>query len=439
MARILPFRALRYSATLLPDTAKVIAPPYDVIAPPERERLAAQDPHNVVGLDLPQGEGDAKYAAAKTLLDQWVASGHLVEDAAPALYRYEQVFAFDVGTGVRQYTRKGFFAQIELSPFADRQVLPHEHTLAGPKVDRFKLITGTQAHFSQIFSLYRDAEGQAEAALDGACQGPATVDCTTPDGCRHRLWAITDPAVIAQVTRALATKQVMIADGHHRYETMVAVRDALRPKDAPKGMSQADYGPMFFARAEDPGLLVLPTHRMVNDVPEAALAGLAQAAAPWFTIEAGPESTAVAISDRLRVSGEQAVTFAIRRPGQAQTLWLRLKADADLSRLGPPTLGCLDVSVLHGLVLGPLLGIGAEAMAKQKNLTYSHDFATTLSQVEAGKVQAAFLMNPTKVDQVLDACEAGFVLPQKSTYFQPKLATGLVMQRIRPELPPAGA
>ena len=438
MARILPFRALRYSQKLLPDTAKVIAPPYDVISPAERERLAAQDAHNIVSLDLPAGEGDAKYANAKALLDQWMASGHLVEDAFPAIYRYEQVFSFDVGTGMTTYTRKGFFAQIELSPFADRVVLPHEHTLAGPKVDRFKLIAGTQAHFSQIFSLYRDAEGQAEAALDGASRGPATVDCTTPDGCRHRLWAITDPKVIAQVTGALAQKRVMIADGHHRYETMVAIRDALRPKDAPKGSSQADFGPMFFARAEDPGLLVLPTHRMVNDVAESALMGLAQSAAPWFEILEGAETTPAAISDRLRIEGAKAVTFAIRRPGQAKTMWLRLKADADLSRLGPPTLGCLDVSVLHGLVLGPLLGIGAEAMAKQKNLTYSHDFATTLSQVEAGKVQAAFLMNPTKVDQVLDACEAGFVLPQKSTYFQPKLATGLVMQVIRANEPPAG-
>jgi hypothetical protein len=157
---------------------------------------------------------------------------------------------------------------------------------------------------------------------------------------------------------------------------------------------------------------------------------LASRCEPWFSVEEGSERDTVSLGQRLRREGESAVTFAIRRPKRERTLWLRLRKDADLSRLGPPTLGCLDVSVLHGLILEPLLGIGAEAMAKQQNLTYSHDLRDTLAKVESGSVQAAFLMNATKVDQVLDACEAGFVLPQKSTYFQPKLATGLVMQKI---------
>jgi len=226
----------------------------------------------------------------------------------------------------------------------------------------------------------------------------------------------------------------MIADGHHRYETMVAIRDALRPADAALGTSQADFGPMFFARAEDPGLLVLPTHRMVHGLPEDALDRLADICRPYFVVESGDERDAAAISDRLRREGESAVTFALRRPHQDRTTWLRLRKDVSLARLGPATLGCLDVSVLHGLILEPL-GIGAEAMAKQSNLSYSHDLGETLGRVAGGAVQAAFVMNATKVYQVLDACEAGFVLPQKSTYFQPKLATGLVMQKIRPGEP----
>jgi uncharacterized protein (DUF1015 family) len=154
-------------------------------------------------------------------------------------------------------------------------------------------------------------------------------------------------------------------------------------------------------------------------------------------VEEGGESDAASIGERLRREGETAVTFAVRRPKQERTLWLRLREDADLSRLGPKTLGCLDVSVLHGLILDPILGIGAEAMAKQQNLTYSHDLRETLGRVSSGAVQAAFVMNATKTEQVLDACEAGFVLPQKSTYFQPKLATGLVMQKIRADQAPA--
>jgi uncharacterized protein (DUF1015 family) len=438
MARILPFRALRFSAKKFPNPALVIAPPYDVISPEEWDRLAAEEMHNIVHLDLPRGDADGKYIHAKNLLDAWLREGALVEDSIPALYRYEQTFAFDVGTGSRQYIRKGFFALIELSPFADRVVLPHEHTLSGPKVDRYKLISTTQAHFSQVFSLYRDSEGQAERALEAATQGPALVDATTPDGCRHRLWAVTDEAVIAQVTQVLAPKQVLIADGHHRYETMVAIRDAFRPNGVAKGHSQVDFAPMFFARAEDPGLLVLPTHRMVRNVSDEALSRLAKSVAPWFEVVEGAETTAAELSGRLRQEGESTVTLAMRRAGQAKTLWLRLRKDANLSHLGPATLSCLDVSVLHGLILEPILGIGAEAMAKQQNLTYSHELAHTLAQVEARNVQAAFLMNPTKVHQVLDACEAGSVLPQKSTYFQPKLATGLVMQLFNPGLLPDG-
>jgi uncharacterized protein (DUF1015 family) len=437
MARIVPFRALRFDPTRLPNIAKVIAPPYDVISAEQRAVLEAQHSRNVVHLDLPRGEGDAKYEHARDLLQAWMADGSLREDPQPAIYRYEQIFSFDTGDGSRTYTRKGFFALIELSPFSDRVVLPHEHTLSGPKVDRFKLIKTTEAHFSQIFTLYRDAQGVAEAALERATTGAPDVDATTPDGCRHRLWVVTDAATIAAVVQALAPKQVMIADGHHRYETMVAIRDALRPAGAAPGTSQADFGPMFFARAEDPGLLVLPTHRMVHGLSEAALEALAERCKPWFAVEQGDERDAASIGERLRREGETAVTFAVRRPKLERTTWLRLRKDADLSRLGPPTLGCLDVSVLHGLILDPMLGIGAEAMAKQQNLTYSHDLRETLGRVSSGAVQAAFIMNATKTEQVLDACEAGFVLPQKSTYFQPKLATGLVMQKIRADQAPA--
>ena len=438
MPRIAPFRALRFDGSRFPDPARVLAPPYDVISPEQREVLEAQHARNVVHLDLPRGEGDAKYEHARTLLDAWIGEGSLREDSEPAIYRYEQVFTFDTGTGPRTYTRKGFFALILLSPFGDGIVLPHEHTLSGPKVDRFKLIKTTEAHFSEIFVLYRDPQGQAESALDAASNGAPDVDTTTPDGCRHRLWVITDKQAIAQVVAAMAAKQVMIADGHHRYETMVAIRDALRPKGVEPGKSQADFGPMFFARAEDPGLLVLPTHRMVHGVAEDALDALAERCRPWFEVEQGSERGAADLGERLRQEGEKTVTFAVRRGKQDKTLWLRLRKDADLSKLGPPTLGCLDVSVLHGLILDPLLGIGAEAMAKQQNLTYSHDMHETLARVASGKVQAAFLMNATKTHQVLDACEAGFVLPQKSTYFQPKLATGLVMQKIRPADSPTG-
>ncbi len=436
MARIAPFRALRFDFSRVTDASLLIAPPYDVIGEAQRKELEARHARNIVHLDLPRGEGDERYQNSRRQLEAWLAEGSLRQDARPALYRYEQTFSFEGASGRRSYTRKGFISLIELTPFAERIVLPHEHTLSGPKVDRFKLIHTTRAHYSQVFSLYRDPAGTAEAALDGACAGPADVDTTTPDGCRHRLWAVTDPAVIATVAKTLAPRQVMIADGHHRYETMIAIRDALRPAGVPMGKSLADWGVMFFARAEDPGLLVLPTHRMVHGLPGDTLASLAERARPWFDVSQGQEESPAAIEQRLLAEGEKTVAFGVRRPGVPGVTWLRLKPEADISRLGPPTLARLDVSVLHGLVLGPLLGIDAEAMARQSNLAYSHELNETLARVASADVQAAFLMNATKVGQVLDACEAGFVLPQKSTYFQPKLATGLVMARIEPEQEP---
>src|SRR6185436_4329033 len=207
----------------------------------------------------------------------------------------------------------------------------------------------------------------------------------------------------------------------------------LRNHDHPARRAAPQRAP---ARAVDPGLLVLPTHRLVKGLPAQALASLPERVRPWFTVTEGDETGAHAIEHRLAREGTSRVTFALRQPGQARSLWLGLRPDADLGALGPPALQGLDVTVLHGLLLGPLLGIDAAAMAKQSFLSYTHDMDEALARIEAGEVQGGFLMNATKVEQVLDACEAGFVLPQKSTYFQPKLATGLVMARIDPHAHP---
>jgi uncharacterized protein (DUF1015 family) len=435
MAAIAPFRALRYDLGRCGDAAALIAPPYDVISEEERTALERRHERNIVHLDLPRGEGDERYARAGAALERWIAEGTLRPDERPAIYRYEQRFSFPAGG--RSYTRKGFIALLRLEPLSARVVLPHEHTLSGPKRDRLMLMRATRAHLSQVFTLYRDPAGEAEAALAVYDERPPALDAATPDGTRHRLWVVDEPAVIARVAAALAPRQVMIADGHHRYETMLALRDELRPSERPAGDSLADWGTVFFARAEDPGLLVLPTHRLIKGLPAAVLTGLADRARPWFEVSTGTESTAEALEGRLQREGASAVTLALRVAGRAETVWLRLRPDADLSALGPPALQRLDVTVLHGLVLGPLLGIGAEAMARQSHLAYTHDLPEALSRLAAGDVTGAFLMNATKVDEVLSACEAGFVLPQKSTYFQPKLATGLVLARIDPMARPA--
>jgi len=426
MADISPFAGLRYAPERVGDLATVLCPPYDVIGEEERRALEARHPDNVVRLELPRGADDARYTTAARLLGSWTAEGILRPDAREAFYLYEQQFSY----GGQSYTRRGFFAAVRLEPFERRVVLPHEKTLSAPKEDRRRLLLATRTQISPVFGLYRDGAGAARAIIDEAAEAAPAVDAATADGVRHRLWPMTSTVALDGLRVLLADRQILIADGHHRYETMVGLAPELRPLDIPAGSAASDYTMMFLARAEDPGLLVLPTHRMVSGLPDFSFDGLCAACAPAFDVSEGDETTPAAIEARLVRDGGKRVVFGVRAPGRRSTTWLELKSIVDLSALGPPALRTLDVTVLHGVILGPLLQIDAEAMAKQSFLTYTHDTAEALGRVDRGEVQAAFFMNPTKVDQVLAACEAGFVLPQKSTYFLPKLATGLVMYRL---------
>jgi uncharacterized protein (DUF1015 family) len=426
MADISPFAGLRYAADRVGDLASVLCPPYDVIGDDERRELEARHPENVVRLELPRGTDDARYTTAARLLASWTAEGILRADAREAFYLYEQQF----GYGGQRYTRRGFFAAVRLEPFERRVVLPHEKTLSAPKEDRRRLLRATRTQISPVFGLYRDAGGAARAIIDEVAAGAPGVDATTADGVRHRLWAMTTAPAVDGLRLLLADKQILIADGHHRYETMLGLAPEMRPLDVAAGAAASDFAMMFLARAEDPGLLVLPTHRLVKDLPDFSFDGLCAAAAPAFEVTQGDERTAAEIEARLARDGAKRVVFAVRAPGRPSTVWFTLKPILDLSALGPPALRNLDVTVLHGVILGPLLAINAEALANQSFLTYTHDTAEAITRVDKGDVQAAFFMNPTKVEQVLAACEAGFVLPQKSTYFLPKLATGLVMYRL---------
>ncbi|MES1166017.1 MAG: DUF1015 domain-containing protein, partial [Verrucomicrobiota bacterium] len=265
MAVVAPFAGLRYDPTRVGELGPVLAPPYDVIGAAEHTALEEQHPQNVVRLELPRGESDARYAEAARLLQTWKEQGLVRPDAGPAFYVYEQQFRLPgAPASARMFARRGFFAAVRLEAFERRVILPHERTLAGPKQDRLKLMRATRTQISPIFGLYRDAEGAARAIIDEATARPAEVDATLADGGRHRLWTVTDPAATAGLARVLADKQILIADGHHRYETMLTLGPELRSLDFAAGQAAADFAMMFLARAEDPGLLVLPTHRMVR-------------------------------------------------------------------------------------------------------------------------------------------------------------------------------
>jgi uncharacterized protein (DUF1015 family) len=444
MAEIAPFRGILYTAKAgAPD--KLLAPPYDVISPAEREKLAALDPHNCVRLILPSLgpsgaaggaersgtiDGDEKYAHAAQLLREWIDAGILARDDQPALYRYHQTFTAEGRTA----TRKGFICRVRLARFAERIVLPHERTLAGPKADRLKLKRATRAHLSQVFGLYSDAERKSDAPFVQVEATPPALHGTTSDGVEQKLWRLIDREAQAEVVRLIADKKIYIADGHHRYETMLALRDELRAESHGDARSSVEYGTIFLANMDDPGLLVFPTHRVVHGLGGFAAAAVLARAATHFTVAEEPLSRAAETRAKLAELGRGAPSFALAYGDRIA--YLSLRRDVDLSRVpslrGPEVLRTLDVTLLHALLIEDILGIDRAAQEAQTNLRYLKDTQQALDEAKAPAVNAVFIMNPTPVAHVKAVADAGEVMPQKSTFFYPKLASGLVINPIVP-------
>jgi uncharacterized protein (DUF1015 family) len=431
MAEIAAFRGILYSPEA-GQAGKLLAPPYDVISPSERAQLAALDPHNCVRLILPEpkpaDDGDEKYAHAARDLRAWLASGILVRDHDPALYRYHQTFTAEGRTA----TRTGFICRIRLHKFSEGVVLPHERTLAGPKADRLKLKRATRAHLSQVFGLYPDPERKSDEPFAQLVETPPLLDGVTSDGVRQQLWRLTDAAMQQKVAALLADKKVYIADGHHRYETMLALRDELRAESGGNPRSSIEYGTIFLANMDDPGLLVFPTHRVVHGLKDFDRAAVLGKAREFFEVEEAAVSDAPSLRAKLAQKGLSAPSFAMVTGDRIA--FLSLRKDVDLERVpslrGPAVVRTLDVTLLHALLIEGILGIDREAQAAQTNLRYLKDTGAALS--EAKTAQAVFVMNPTKVHEVKAVADAGEVMPQKSTFFYPKLASGLVLNPLDP-------
>ena len=396
MAVVRPLRGLRYDAARAGDPGLLLAPPYDVVTPREQAELQARSPYNVIRLILPE-EADRGAAAARTLRE-WVEHGLLVPDPAPAVYLYSQRFSLPDGTSRR---RDGLLCRLRLEEFSTGVVLPHERTLPGPKADRLSILRATGANLSPIFGLYA-RPGEPVRELVGAL-GEPVVDVNG----WHQLWRVTDPAVIARVERALAPETIIIADGHHRYET------ALQYRDEQRGNQGAEYVLAYLANTEEEGVVILPTHRLVRG-----------------PLPLAPER----LEDRLRESFEaEPLPPERRRAGEIDCLLadrrLRLRPrPATLARLAalPPVLRTLDVELLHRAILEPVLGVDAAG------LEFTHDDEEAADAVAAGRAAAAFLLNPPSIAAVRAVCLDGELMPEKSTYFYPKLATGLVLSPVGP-------
>jgi uncharacterized protein (DUF1015 family) len=407
MAKIYPFRSLRYALDSIP-IEKVVTQPYDKISDEMQERYYASHPNNIIRIVFgKKSPGDTSadnvYTRAAKYLKDWRESGILRQLPEPAFYVYFQRFAVPGEGEVR--VRKGFVGVGQLEDYANKIVFPHERTLTGPKKDRLELLRHTQTQFEQIFMLYEDPSRRIDEVMDDVARQKPDIQITDEYGVEHSVWTVTDGEKVSFMQAQMADKKLIIADGHHRYETALAYRDEMR------GEKGSDRIPMSFFNMHSPGLTILPTHRVIANVPGFDAAALFNKAAEFFD----------------RSSGER-VTIGVYTAGELSSL--QLKPSINLTSLMPDLSEkqrTLDVVVLHRLILEKCLGIGEDAVKKESNITYVREREKAISAVREGRAQAAFLLNPTRLDQMRDIAYEGNVMPQKSTDFYPKVLSGLTM------------
>jgi len=404
---IRPFRAYRYAGDAARDVSAVVAPPYDQISPETQDHLYAMHPHNIVRVTFPK-HADDKYREARGVLDRWLADGVWRRDDRPGIYPYHQTYSVSGQT----VTRMGFVALGEVSDYARGVVLPHERTHAGPKRDRMELLEATAADIGLLFMLAPDPAGELRRATSPS--GEPIAEARDLKGELHRLWRIADEAAIDRVRAIMATRHVIIADGHHRYETAVAY--AGRHPDA-------GYKLMAFFALEAPGLTILPNHRLVHGVQGFDFDDFVQMAARWFDVSPLSDPETVQFDNR---------TIGIVTGPDAALLRLKPNAPRDIAwpEKTTPAWRDLAVSILHEGLLRPLLGITEAKLDAKTHVDYTADRVEAIQLARAGKYQAAFLIAPTSPEEIQAVVRGGELLPQKSTHFYPKLLDGLVFHRL---------
>jgi uncharacterized protein (DUF1015 family) len=432
VAQIKAFKGIRYSEQYKEDMAKLTAPPYDVISEQQQKALYDIHPYNVIRLEygLTQGddEADNRYTRAAAYLEQWLRDGVLVQDKSPAIYVYQQSFAIDDG---RRLTRTGFISLVKLEEFSKGVVLPHEYTLSKPKTDRLNLMRACKANFSQIFSLYEDSDAKVSRILEDIIRQPADMDFVDGEGISNKLWSICDQDAIKAIQHAMSDKQLFIADGHHRYETALNFRDEMRMITGKSdGEQPFDYVMMMMVAMEDPGLVILPTHRIIKNIKDLDKDTLLNDISSEFDVQA-LNVCSCEVSTVIEQHETDEMPFFVYYDGR-RFYALQLKSWADVDKAlpdKPRAYKQLDVSVLHSLIIDRLLKIDEYSAAQQTYITYTRDISEAVEAVKDGDAQLAFILRPTKIEQVKAVALAGEKMPQKSTYFYPKLLTGLVIYK----------
>ena len=425
MAEIKPFRALRYTEEA-GDISALTCPPYDIISEEQRRAFLAENPHNVIRLELPKG--DRPYEEAGETLRAWESGGILLRDTDPGLFIYEEEFT---AFGERKKV-KGLICRVRIEEYEKGVILPHEETLSKAKEDRFNLMKKTFCNFSQIYSLYMDGEHRTLNRLNALSSGKPRYEFSDGEVV-HRLWLVNDKAAIGEICADFAERRLYIADGHHRYETALNFRNWCRSEEISREGGDPDYVMMMLVDMESDGLVVFPTHRLVFGLKDFSADALLRGCKEFFDVI--PRENLAEMEPNLDALGRQGKkAFALYFGGDAWNL-LILRDEAAAQNYLPAKSEAyrdLDVTVLHSLILERVLGIDAENMAQQVNLTYTRSIRDAVDSVKDGTSQCAFFLNPTRVSQIRDVAAAGEKMPQKSTYFYPKLITGLVMNQMEP-------
>ena len=435
MNDIRPFRGLRFDETVAGPLGSLVCPPYDVISPLDQINLYGRSPNNIVrlelGLEFPEDDADSnRYTRAAGTLERWLSAGVLKVEQEPALYLYEQRFPMDGSDLVR----RGVLVRLRLASWKAGVVLPHEETMAKPKEDRLKLMRATACNLSPLFLLFDDPSGEVAGLMVEAASEPPAAEADTGNGQLHRVWAIRGGRM-DRITAALREPQLYVADGHHRYETALAYRDEMTGSDAsPSPDSAYNFAMVLLVDSRDPGLVVLPTHRLIHGVPADRVSALERTLAGSFHAEpvraathGDAASRAEAITGRMRELAVGPVLGLYTGGTNGMVLRPRDESRPAFTEGRP----ILDVDLLQDLVLGPALGIGSEELRAGSLVGYTRDAADAIDTVDRGRAQVAFLLNPTRVEQVLETARAGGRMPQKSTYFYPKPETGLVINPLR--------
>jgi uncharacterized protein (DUF1015 family) len=414
MADVQPLETLRYDPSAVGSLEAVLAPPYDVIDDEQRAVLAARSPFNVVEIDLPRANGGDPYQRAAETLLLWRREHVLVREPEPAIWVLEQRYA---APGGNRRTRRGFFARVRVEEYGAGRIRPHERTHPGPKEDRLRLTRATRANLSPIFSLFPDPAGAAQSLVDRATAAERFARANDDDGTTNTLWRVGDPQLIADLQGTLAGAELLIADGHHRYETARVYADEVG------GEGPHRYVLMLLCSLADPGLTVLPTHRLLTGLHAEKQQAIREVLTRDFEIERVGR-------DELEPdggNGRVALGYMDSFHKQPYRLTLRDQAIADAALEGKPEpYRRLDTAVLEALVLRGALGMSEDDIAHLRGLDYSKSLVDARQAVESGRVDAGFFMRGTPVEQVREVAEAGASMPPKSTYFYPKVPTGLV-------------